>query len=808
MSSKSASDGGEDQGEAVFEYDSASPMDSDGRVSEASTASPTAQKSPHSADSRSSQSSHTSETVEPRQKSWGSPTSPGDLSPSSDVHSPIKVSSTSKLRQEAQTSFTIRRRGGSSMNSSATDSSPETPFSSSSLSSGSPSSISPIPGKPLYRKKSVHFNDKPRTSSPRTMGQNVIRLISLYLVSVAFMIPASLMVSLTTILLTPLYNSYPLTLHTPMVYAAATIVLALVYWLLTSFRSARDIISARVCLNVSALAGDAVAVSGRRIGSLCGLLGGPQWGAVVSRTILCTCLASGVGGFCLLCLDHALPVSPGRRSMSPAVNLVNVTSRSLFCMGHIYIMDHFWTRLLRGSTSFIVQHPEKSILLISLYLTCTSVLMQPPRGRSSLSQKVHAFLSRRLRLSRESSRNLESFTSLLPSQLFPVLLLLRIPLLILSTRQQLFLRLAPPYVAASGTLRILSSERGITGQIVVAENLERDYRFLRCDASILGGRWIRSVPNDSDRAAITMGDSIFAAFPMQEIGLLVHRSDPSESLMRTISLTTDLEIVPEIADATEENGEEQQRALIIGLGIGITASTFAQRGLALDVVELDPVVYKAAINHFGLRAPSESDTVNIIDGSVYLSELSRVNNDTSGQLQKWSHVVHDCFTGGGVPGEVFTKEFWEDLISLTEDDGIVVVNVASIIQSPSSKSIIRTLLSVFTQCRAFVEPTREIVEVVNMVILCTMAYSPLLTFRPPTHLDIQRSRIRSHVYSTFHDNEISLHDLLGPEDWSNPLFLLSRNDSTTLRDDWQGTTSFATWRAMQKLLSRDMWMAW
>ena len=40
-------------------------------------------------------------------------------------------------------------------------------------------------------------------------------------------------------------------------------------------------------------------------------------------------------------------------------------------------------------------------------------------------------------------------------------------------------------------IRILNSTRSVTGQIVVAENMEYGYRFLRCDHSLLGGRWAR-----------------------------------------------------------------------------------------------------------------------------------------------------------------------------------------------------------------------------------------------------------------------------------------------------------------------------
>lgn len=47
-----------------------------------------------------------------------------------------------------------------------------------------------------------------------------------------------------------------------------------------------------------------------------------------------------------------------------------------------------------------------------------------------------------------------------------------------------------PYTALNGDLIILNSTQSITGRIVVADNLKDGYRFLRCDHSLLGGRWI------------------------------------------------------------------------------------------------------------------------------------------------------------------------------------------------------------------------------------------------------------------------------------------------------------------------------
>lgn len=53
-------------------------------------------------------------------------------------------------------------------------------------------------------------------------------------------------------------------------------------------------------------------------------------------------------------------------------------------------------------------------------------------------------------------------------------------------------------------------------------------------------------------------DRIFGCFPLQEIGTLAHRSDPSDSITETISMTTDLEI-----DLVGQPERPEERALIM-----------------------------------------------------------------------------------------------------------------------------------------------------------------------------------------------------------------------------------------------------
>jgi hypothetical protein len=106
--------------------------------------------------------------------------------------------------------------------------------------------------------------------------------------------------------------------------------------------------------------------------------------------------------------------------------------------------------------------------------------------------------------------------------------------------------------------------------------------------------------------------------------------------------------------------------------------------LKADEAEIDPVVYSTAAEYFNLSSYPIS-SVNLLSGSTYihhLAELARqkssvnetdTDTEQEPEFTKWSLVVQDCFSGGSVPGEMFTLEFWQDLSELVERDGIVAM---------------------------------------------------------------------------------------------------------------------------------------
>lgn len=219
-------------------------------------------------------------------------------------------------------------------------------------------------------------------------------------------------------------------------------------------------------------------------------------------------------------------------------------------------------------------------------------------------------------------------------------------------------QLKAPYIHPSGNVTILSSKQSVTGVIVVGETALGDenisgMRYLRASHSLLGGVWTNERAMNMDTAPVTydaagnlLGDSIYSAFILQEAVRLINSTSRGD----------------------DWSGSE---ALIIGLGVGIATTALKNHGFETTIVEIDPAVYDAARTYFGLSEPGE--------GRVFLQDArgftwQRKRKLESGEdLPKFDVVIHDVFSGGGVPGHLFTSEFWDDLKGIMKEDGVAVV---------------------------------------------------------------------------------------------------------------------------------------
>lgn len=89
-------------------------------------------------------------------------------------------------------------------------------------------------------------------------------------------------------------------------------------------------------------------------------------------------------------------------------------------------------------------------------------------------------------------------------------------------------------------------------------------------------------------------------------------------------------------------------------------------GINTTVIELDPVVYKFAVEYFGFP-PSQNvliqDAIKFVENSKAIHE----------HQMTYDYIIHDVFTGGAEPVELFTQEFLQGLSDMLSPDGVIAI---------------------------------------------------------------------------------------------------------------------------------------
>ena len=119
--------------------------------------------------------------------------------------------------------------------------------------------------------------------------------------------------------------------------------------------------------------------------------------------------------------------------------------------------------------------------------------------------------------------------------------------------------------------------------------------------------------------------------------------------------------------------------------------SLALQGIATTIVEIDPVVHEFATGYFGLTSgsPSSNDTgtklryfvspdipqTHYQDARQYVKNRAAIIQGMRHirESDRYDYVVHDVFSGGGVPTHLFTAEFWEEIKVVLKLDGILAV---------------------------------------------------------------------------------------------------------------------------------------
>lgn len=182
---------------------------------------------------------------------------------------------------------------------------------------------------------------------------------------------------------------------------------------------------------------------------------------------------------------------------------------------------------------------------------------------------------------------------------------------------------------------LLARRESVTGYLSVLENTDKAFRVLRCDHSLLGGQWT------DPTSAARVPEPVFAVFAMLEAVRLV---EPGPG-------------APRVPDA-------EKSALTIGLGVGTAPAALVAHGIRTTILELDPVVHEFARTYFGLP-PNQTTLLG--------DAVPRVQEMLADGTTPFDIVLHDVFTGGAEPIDLFTFEFLSNVKALLKPDGVIAV---------------------------------------------------------------------------------------------------------------------------------------
>ncbi|ETI23020.1 hypothetical protein G647_04816 [Cladophialophora carrionii CBS 160.54] len=340
-----------------------------------------------------------------------------------------------------------------------------------------------------------------------------------------------------------------------------------------------------------------------------------------------------------------------------------------------------------------------------------------------------------------------------------------------------FTMVANPHCGLSRTTQVLNNtlalhhytllerKESITGYISVLEDNEKGFRVMRCDHSLLGGEWQMPPPKKGgvDRR---VGEPIYSVFVMLEA---VRLAEPAPRSPR-------------------------KTALNVGLGVGTAPSALIQHGVDTTVMELDPVVHEFALKYFNFPH----------NHSHYIGDaVHAVTTANASEADSYDYIIHDVFTGGAEPVELFTPEFLAGLHMLLKPDGVIAINYAGDLAMPASSLIYRTVTSVFPSCRVFREdeapaPGVRPDDFTNMVFFCRKQDIPV-RFRKPVAADFLGSGARRAFLLPKHE--------IMPEEFVREGGILKHGHTKEL-EKWQAQSAIGHWRVMRTVLPDAVWENW
>lgn len=176
---------------------------------------------------------------------------------------------------------------------------------------------------------------------------------------------------------------------------------------------------------------------------------------------------------------------------------------------------------------------------------------------------------------------------------------------------------------------------------------------------------------------------------------------------------------------------DMRHALMLGMGAGIVPMRLAERGVAVDVVEINPVSLEVAQRFFRYD-PSRAHT-HLTDARTFVRSCPR----------QYDVVMVDLFQGDGTPEYLVTREFFSDLARCLAPSGVVVFNTFADLEHPRSYAhFLTTLRSELPELALFRPDWGGAVHINSFVVAGAAALPP----RQPVTIDGVPERHRATLF--------------------------------------------------------------
>ncbi|MCJ1287806.1 hypothetical protein MMC26_007158 [Xylographa opegraphella] len=341
---------------------------------------------------------------------------------------------------------------------------------------------------------------------------------------------------------------------------------------------------------------------------------------------------------------------------------------------------------------------------------------------------------------------------------------------------------------------LVARQESLTGYVSVLDNLQDNFRVMRCDHSLLGGEW--TPPTTYGRQ---VKEPIYSVFTLLEAVRLVETESGKKQPVNLENETNALVMYVAIQMITIDNA----KSAISGLGIGTTPAALIAHGISTTIIEIDPVVHSFATQYFALP----TNHTSIIEDATSFVDRARLDGS---EHHSYDYIIHDVFTSGAEPASLFTQEFIQGVSDLLKPEGVVAINYAGDLALPSARLVVNTIKSVFPSCRLFREENEPSTDLssgeqpssqdfTNMVLFCRKTTEPF-SFRAAAEADCLGSQARrSHLQPK---HEIAA-DFFG----DGPGKVLRRGKTEALQR-WQRESAVGHWRIMRKVLPAVVWESW